>query len=158
MALALSSKLVESVQKYDLDVLHVHYAIPHAYAAYMAKQMQALSRAGIVSGGRGRNGFYVLAKPPQEITLLDILLAVDGDKPMFSCAEIRQNGPCGSPPEECKSMCGIAIEFAKAEKLYRTSLAQVDLKSMNARVVTGLGADTLRKTANWLAENNRKQG
>ena len=37
--LALSSKLVESVEKYDLDVLHVHYAIPHAYAAYMAKQM-----------------------------------------------------------------------------------------------------------------------
>ena len=37
--LALSSKLVESVQKYDIDVLHVHYAIPHAYAAYMAKQM-----------------------------------------------------------------------------------------------------------------------
>ena len=37
--LALSSKLVESVQKYNLDVLHVHYAIPHAYAAYMAKQM-----------------------------------------------------------------------------------------------------------------------
>jgi N-acetyl-alpha-D-glucosaminyl L-malate synthase BshA len=37
--LALSSKLVESVQKYKLDVLHVHYAIPHAYAAYMAKQM-----------------------------------------------------------------------------------------------------------------------
>jgi len=37
--LALASKLVESVQKYNLDVLHVHYAIPHAFAAYMAKQM-----------------------------------------------------------------------------------------------------------------------
>ncbi len=37
--LALSSKLVEVVQKYKLDILHVHYAIPHAYAAYMAKQM-----------------------------------------------------------------------------------------------------------------------
>lgn len=37
--LALSSKLVESVQKYELDLLHVHYAIPHAYAAFMAKQM-----------------------------------------------------------------------------------------------------------------------
>jgi N-acetyl-alpha-D-glucosaminyl L-malate synthase BshA len=37
--LALSSKLVESVQKYKLDLLHVHYAIPHAFAAYMAKQM-----------------------------------------------------------------------------------------------------------------------
>ncbi len=38
-SLALSSKLVETVQKYQLDVLHVHYAIPHAYAAYMAKLM-----------------------------------------------------------------------------------------------------------------------
>ncbi len=37
--LALSSKMVEIVEKYQLEVLHVHYAIPHAYAAYMAKQM-----------------------------------------------------------------------------------------------------------------------
>jgi len=37
--LALSSKMVEVVQMYDLEILHVHYAIPHAYAAYMAKQM-----------------------------------------------------------------------------------------------------------------------
>ena len=37
--LALSSKIVEVVEKYYLEVLHVHYAIPHAYAAYMAKQM-----------------------------------------------------------------------------------------------------------------------
>ena len=37
--LALSSKMVEVVKKYELEVLHVHYAIPHAYAAYMAKQM-----------------------------------------------------------------------------------------------------------------------
>ena len=37
--LALSSKIVEVVEKYKLNVLHVHYAIPHAYAAYMAKQM-----------------------------------------------------------------------------------------------------------------------
>ncbi|WP_438973287.1 N-acetyl-alpha-D-glucosaminyl L-malate synthase BshA [Polaribacter sp.] len=37
--LALSSKMVDVVKKYELEVLHVHYAIPHAYAAYMAKQM-----------------------------------------------------------------------------------------------------------------------
>ena len=43
--LALSSKIVEVVEKYQLEVLHVHYAIPHAYAAYMAKQM--LNEKGI---------------------------------------------------------------------------------------------------------------
>ncbi len=37
--LALSSKMVEVVEKFNLEVLHVHYAIPHAYAAYMAKKM-----------------------------------------------------------------------------------------------------------------------
>lgn len=37
--LALSSKLVDMVKLYGIDVLHVHYAIPHAYAGYMAKKM-----------------------------------------------------------------------------------------------------------------------
>ena len=37
--LALSSKLYDVVSKYKIDVLHVHYAIPHAYAAYMAKKI-----------------------------------------------------------------------------------------------------------------------
>ena len=37
--LALSSKMVEVIEKHELEVLHVHYAIPHAYAAFMAKQM-----------------------------------------------------------------------------------------------------------------------
>jgi len=37
--LALSTKLVDVVKNNSIDVLHVHYAIPHAYAAYMAKKM-----------------------------------------------------------------------------------------------------------------------
>ncbi|MEN9336761.1 MAG: N-acetyl-alpha-D-glucosaminyl L-malate synthase [Bacteroidota bacterium] len=37
--LALSSKLVDTVKLYKIELLHVHYAIPHAYAGYMAKQM-----------------------------------------------------------------------------------------------------------------------
>lgn len=39
--LALSSKIVDVVKKHKIDVLHVHYAIPHAYAAYMGKKMLA---------------------------------------------------------------------------------------------------------------------
>ncbi|GET46827.1 N-acetyl-alpha-D-glucosaminyl L-malate synthase BshA [Capnocytophaga felis] len=43
--LALSSKMVSVIKTYQIDVLHVHYAIPHAYAGYMAKQM--LKKEGI---------------------------------------------------------------------------------------------------------------
>ena len=44
--LALSSKLVDMVKLHKIDILHVHYAIPHAYAAYMAKKM--LQEEGIL--------------------------------------------------------------------------------------------------------------
>jgi len=37
--LALSSKLVDTIRLHKIDLLHVHYAIPHAYAGYMAKKM-----------------------------------------------------------------------------------------------------------------------
>lgn len=37
--LALSSKMVDTVINEKLDLLHVHYAIPHAYAAFMARQI-----------------------------------------------------------------------------------------------------------------------
>ena len=37
--LALSSKLVDTIRMYGIELLHVHYAIPHAYAGYMAKKM-----------------------------------------------------------------------------------------------------------------------
>lgn len=43
--LALSSKMAYVIKNYHIDILHVHYAIPHAYAGYMAKQM--LKREGI---------------------------------------------------------------------------------------------------------------
>lgn len=46
--LALSSQMVDTVISRNLDVLHVHYAIPHAYAAYMAKQI--LKTRGIEIG------------------------------------------------------------------------------------------------------------
>lgn len=43
--LALSSKLVDMVKLHKIELLHVHYAIPHAYAGYMAKKM--LKQEGI---------------------------------------------------------------------------------------------------------------
>ncbi len=46
--------------------------------AYLAKHLQALSRAGIVTANRGVSGGYRLAKPATKITLLDITLAIEG--------------------------------------------------------------------------------
>jgi len=60
--LALASALVDVVLKYNLDLLHVHYAIPHASAAYMAKQ--------IVKGKTGRDIPFITTLHGTDITLV----------------------------------------------------------------------------------------
>ncbi|HPG40489.1 MAG TPA: N-acetyl-alpha-D-glucosaminyl L-malate synthase BshA [bacterium] len=37
--LSLATKILEITREYNLDIVHVHYAIPHAISAYLAKQM-----------------------------------------------------------------------------------------------------------------------
>jgi Rrf2 family protein len=137
-----------------LSALAEFHGLPEPY---MAKQMQALARAGIVSGGRGRSGFYQLARSPAEISLLDILLAVDGDKPMFRCGEIRQNGPCGARPEDCITPCNIAAGFARAQAVYRESLAAVDLATLASDVAAQLGDEKIAQAGEWIGENLRPQ-
>src|ERR687887_518337 len=69
--------------------------------SYLLKHLQALSNTGILATVPGPNGGYRLAKPPTKITLLDIVLAVEGPAPAFRCTEIRLRGPNpipGPPP------------------------------------------------------------
>src|SRR5205823_11488671 len=64
-------------------------------AAYLAKALQSLSRAGIVESVPGRHGGYRLGRLSQEITLLDVVEAVEGREATFRCTEIRKRGPAG---------------------------------------------------------------
>jgi len=46
--LSLANKLVEVSREYELDIIHAHYAIPHAVAAYLARQILSSSDSGKV--------------------------------------------------------------------------------------------------------------
>ena len=135
-----------------LSALAEFHGLPEPY---MAKQMQALARAGIVAGGRGRSGFYSLARAPTDITMLDILLAVDGEQPMFRCTEIRQRGPCAAKPADCKTPCNIAAGFARAEQAYRDTLAEIDLVALASDVAAQLAPDKMAQAGEWIGDNFR---
>ena len=62
----------------------------------------------IVTADRGVKGGYRLGRAPSQISLLDIVLAIDGSQPAFRCTEIRQRGPCAAAPSACRSACAIA--------------------------------------------------
>lgn len=100
----------------------------HALApAYMAKHMQALARAGIVQSIRGAGGGYRLARPADEISLWDIVEAIEGDEHTFRCSEIRQQGPCVSPQADFRKPCGINAAFGRAEAAWRAELKSVTI-------------------------------
>jgi DNA-binding IscR family transcriptional regulator len=101
--------------------------------------------------------FYTLARAPDEITLLDILLAVDGDKPMFRCTEIRQKGPCASKPADCKAPCNIAAGFWRAQEAYRQSLSEIDLVTLSRSVAAQLGMEKVMQAGAWIGEHVRSR-
>jgi Rrf2 family nitric oxide-sensitive transcriptional repressor len=68
-------------------------------AGYLSKVLQALARAGLVEGQRGAGGGFVLARPVQEVTVLDVINAVDPLQRIEHC-------PLGRPDHELR-MCAL---------------------------------------------------
>jgi len=118
--------------------------------SYLAKQLQALSRAGLVRSVQGKAGGYVLTRSPEQITVLDVVEAVDGPGPTFVCTEIRQRGPLAAPPESCTAPCGIARAMAAAETAWRDSLRSVSIADLAGAVGSDSGPGTLAAYGSWL--------
>ena len=57
--------------------------------SFVAKILPKLEKAGIVCASEGVRGGYRLAADPSEITVLDVVDAIEGNKPLFDCQEIR---------------------------------------------------------------------
>ncbi|MEL7129761.1 MAG: Rrf2 family transcriptional regulator [Pseudomonadota bacterium] len=129
------------------DALARYHEVP---PAYMAKQLQAMSRAGLVKSSRGARGGYRLAKPPGDISLWDIMAAIEGSQSAFRCTEIRQNGPCGAHANACLKPCPIASAFLAAETVFRDHLRTVTLVDITMAV--GADATPGRTLAifNWI--------
>jgi Rrf2 family protein len=120
-------------------------------ATYLAKQLQALSRAGLIQSVQGHAGGYVLTRPAQQITVLDVVEAVDGARPAFQCTEIRQRGPMATPAEACRTPCAISRAMSAADDAWRAALAAVSVADL-ARSVTGdYGPGTFASIRGWLS-------
>jgi Rrf2 family protein len=124
-------------------------------AASLAKQLQALAAAGLVSGSAGRTGGYALARPASAIRVLEVVEAVDGREPGFRCREIRRRGPCTGARRRYSPRCAIAAAMDAAEDAWRQSLAQVSLVDLTRRVSAQLDSRTRSQTASWLTEHRR---
>jgi Rrf2 family protein len=125
---------------------------------YLAKHLQQLSRAGLVRSVEGRVGGYALTRPAEQVSVLDIVLAIEGGAPAFRCTEIRQNGPLAATGEACKRPCGVARVMHSAEQAWRASLEAVTVADLAATVQADSGPDALPSIRTWLAGEPAARG
>ena len=104
-------------------------------APYLNKQLQALVRAGVLASVPGPRGGFRLAREPGEISVLDVVVAVEGPEQAFRCTQILRKGPGGDPSIDYREHCAISQSMRRADLAWRRELAE--------RTIAGIGRDVL---------------
>jgi Rrf2 family protein len=101
--------------------------------AYLNKQLQAMVRAGLLESLPGARGGFRMARPAEAITLMDVVVAIEGSDDAFQCTEIRQRGMgADSPPSFFRSTCAVSAGMHRAEMAWRRELAAQTLADIRA--------------------------
>jgi Rrf2 family protein len=121
-------------------------------AAYLAKHLQALARAGLVETTKGPRGGYRLARPAREITMLDVVEAIEGDEPAFRCSEIRRRGPSAVPAREYRTKCAIHVAMNRADEAWRRELRTTSIEDLVRQIGGDISPRALAKSMTWFQE------
>lgn len=124
-------------------------------AAFVAKLLPKLEKAGLLAASEGLKGGYRLARPAGEITVLAVVDAVEGQKSLFNCQEIR--GRCTlfdqRPPEwATRGVCGIHGVMLRAEQAMRQELAETTLADLARSVRNKAPAPFFGEAQSWFDE------
>src|SRR5713226_341475 len=94
---------------------------------YLEHILLALKKAGVLESRRGVRGGYTLARPPEKISIGEVLRVVDGKFSESSCIEVDLQQPNACPESDS---CGLRqvwqdVQGAVERILFETNFAQV---------------------------------
>jgi Rrf2 family protein len=132
-------------------------------SSYVAKLFTQLKAAGLVIASEGAQGGYQLARDAHEITVLDVVEALEGHKPLFQCNEVRRQCALfdGEPPTwAVKGPCSIHAVMLEAEKKMKQVLAMHTLADLNQRVAAKAPQKFIHHANAWFVErkSSRQRG
>lgn len=125
--LFLAGSLAEPASSRDLAELQ------GVSVSFVAKIFTRFEKAGLVKASEGIRGGYLLARPASQITVLEVVDAIEGPKSLFDCQNIRSRCTLyeGKPPDWMTSgMCGIHALMLRAEQSMRAELAGTTLAEL----------------------------
>ena len=129
--------------------------------SFVAKHFTNLEKSGVVRSGEGVRGGFRLARPASEISVLEVVDAIEGTKPLFQCREIRMNCVLygDTPPKwATHGVCGIHAVMIEAERKMRKSLANVSLRDLATRVSAKLPKSHLTAADEWFETRQADRG
>lgn len=91
--------------------------------SFLAKIISQLSVAGLINTSRGARGGVSLAKPPEQITVLEVVEAIDGPITLNECTLSKAACPFGSSCVLRPLWCDVQSELV--ERLRTTSFAEL---------------------------------
>jgi Rrf2 family protein len=124
---------------------------------YLAKVFTKLHRAGLVAGTEGTGGGFALARAPESISVLDVIVAIDGKKSLFDCQNVRLGcAVFGStaPRWASKGVCSIHAVMLEAEARMRAVLASHSLADLTERVTAKAPSSYAIDIENWLGDRS----
>ena len=123
--------------------------------SYLLKHMQALTKAGICESVSGPTGGYRLAREPDEITILDVVEAIEGTEPAFRCDEIRQRGPTALAPATYTVRCGIHSVMLEAELAWKQALRARTVADLTPLSIDTMDRQRVKLAGSWIKQNVR---
>ena len=121
----------------------------------VAKVFTKLQRAGLVESVEGKKGGYRLARDAAQISVLDVVDAIEGDKPLFDCKQIQ--GQCAvldeqQPAATARGACMIHTVMLEAEQAMRRSLRSYTLAAMAQGMTASMPPRFMNNMEAWFSE------
>lgn len=93
----------------------------HLPAPYLAKVLAVLARAGVLSASRGARGGYRLARPPEEIALIEVVEPLEGKRVHPGCL-LQPDQPCSE-----ERSCSAHTVWSEAKRAFSKFLETTTL-------------------------------
>ncbi|MGL5812883.1 MAG: RrF2 family transcriptional regulator [Aeromonas sp.] len=126
---------------------------------YLAKIFTRLSRAGLVVSSEGKGGGFRLARASELITVLDVVQAIDGDKSLFECREIRQRLALfdETPPAwACDGPCGVRAVMDGAQQRMEEELARCSILDLVCKMYRKAPDTFTIEVKQWISDRRSK--
>jgi Rrf2 family protein len=122
---------------------------------FLAKLFTRMQRAGLVRGREGISGGFILAVPPDQIRVMDVLAAVDPERTLFACDEIRSQ--CAlyraeAPEWATSGRCRIHAFMIEAEEALHAFLRSKTLADLAGEYASKVPEAFLADTGAWFRQ------